>query len=285
LSNDNRSRIPAGEGQGYSSWLLPSVEDGDIVEAVKTKKPPTATIEDVELDDVPGGAISAEELERISNEAHEEGYTAGFEAGRQAGLKAGHDEGHTQGHSAGYEAGLDQAKIELNQQMLLLQQILQRLIEPMSEREEQVEIALLELLKQALTAVLCSPLVPHQETLKAVVQQTVMALPVTAKDVLIYLNPEDVGLMSSIMPLKREWQIEEDLSMMRGGCRVETRQSQIDNSLESRLDQVFDQIALRGELAAVPLNSLANEPSDEQPGQERGKESGQAPGPKADQSS
>lgn len=295
---DKRNRIPASELADLANWNLPSVGEGKSVNVIKkrtlgkenpyqAKLDSGVTIEDVsseelssELSQAQTGQVqseqtkveditleealtesvmSADALEKIANEAHEEGFSAGHEEGVekgfQEGLIKGHEEGHAKGHQEGYEAGLVQAKAEakelsdqvLSQQVQQLQYVMQRLIEPTVNREETIEGLMLNLLRQVVKAVIGHEAKTDHSILTNLVNEAVNALPVNAQDVIIYLNPDDARLIQEYVSLKKEWQIGSDPSIDAGGCRVETTQSQIDNTLENRLTQVFEQLLGRKE--------------------------------------
>lgn len=284
MSIDKRNRIPASELTDYTGWSQPPANGkGDVVEAVKKRQrddidpnqdvstPPesishsqdAAIVEDISLEEALSESVmSADALEKIANEAHEEGFNAGHEegvnTGYQEGFSKGHEEGAAQGHQEGYEAGLLQAKAEakalsdqvLSQQVNQLTQLMQRLIEPMLARESQVEGLMLELLKQTTQAVLMHEAKTTPDVLTQIVSEAIKSIPVNAKNVVLYLNPEDIAVIENTLPIKKDWQVEADMTIQAGGCRIETSQSQVDNTIESRLSQVFEQLLERQALVS-----------------------------------
>lgn len=294
MTIDKRNRIPAAELTDYTSWSLPSVEDGKRIDDgkrtgttnsraqnnnnVKPLEPQSdvgdlanaqTKVEDVTLEEaLTESVMSADALEKIANEAHEEGFNAGREEGLnngyQEGFAKGQAAGVAQGHQEGYEAGLIQAKAEakelsdqvLNQQVMQLQQLMHRLIEPIVNREEHIESLMLELVQQVSKAVIGCQAKTDHSVLVTMVSEAIKSLPVHAQDVTIYLNPDDAKVIQDHIALKNEWQIGSDPNIDVGGCRIETTQSQIDNTLENRLAQVFDQLLGRKE------NPLEGEPID-----------------------
>src|ERR1700683_3224407 len=71
----------------------------------------------------------------------------------------------------------------------------------------------------------------HPDEIIAVIRETVALLPLTARDVRVYLNPEDAKLVRACLAetsSDRAWSIAEDPIMSRGGCRVSSENSTID---------------------------------------------------------
>lgn len=286
MTIDKRNRIPASELTNYTSWNLPSVDGAKrlddekytantVKEATQNNErgqpnevtsgssdlPNTQTkVEDVTLEEaLTESVMSADALEKIANEAHEEGFNMGREeglnSGYQDGFAKGQEEGAAQGHQEGYEAGLIQAKAEakelsdqvLSQQVMQLQQLMHRLIEPIVNREEHIESLMLELVQQVSKAVIGHQAQTDHNVLVAMVNEAIKSLPVQAQDVTIYLNPDDARLVQDYVAFKSEWQVGSDPNVTSGGCRIETTQSQIDNTIENRLFQVFEQLLDRKE--------------------------------------
>ncbi len=80
------------------------------------------------------------------------------------------------------------------------------------------------------------------EEVIGVVREALGALPVAARNVRLMLHPEDAALVREAMPTaqgEQQMQIVEDPVQTRGGCRVLTDSSQIDASVEARLNAVI----------------------------------------------
>jgi flagellar assembly protein FliH len=71
-----------------------------------------------------------------------------------------------------------------------------------------------------------------------VIRDTIALLPVTARDVRVYLHPDDARLVRSRLAevsSERAWSIVEDAVLPCGGCRVTSESSSIDAQVEQRL--------------------------------------------------
>ncbi|MDH5230194.1 MAG: FliH/SctL family protein, partial [Gammaproteobacteria bacterium] len=86
----------------------------------------------------------------------------------------------------------------------------------------------------------------------AAVRQAVSVLPISARDVRVYLHPDDAVLVRDALSIgdsnneERRWRVVEDASLTRGGCNIESDNSRIDATIETRLAAIIAK-ALGGE--------------------------------------
>lgn len=152
---------------------------------------------------------TAAELEQIHQQAHEEGYQAGFAEGAQQAQRL-----------AALMNGLDK---ELQQ---VDQQIAQDLLDLSLEIAKQM-------LKQALKV--------KPDLLLSVVREAIASLPHFNQHAHLIVHPADAELLRANMGehlTHMGWKIFEDAQMERGGCRLETANSQIDATLATRWKRV-----------------------------------------------
>jgi flagellar assembly protein FliH len=177
--------------------------------------------------------MTARQLEEIQNQAHREGFQQGLQEGRDAGLK------------------------EFSQRVQYLEQVIQSLGKPLEELDETVEQQLAQLAMLVARQLVRRELKTDPEQVIGVVREALSALPVTAGNVQLALHPEDaVMIRESLSPQEGEQNIKlapqgagscdgggihivDDPVQSRGGCRVLTEVSQIDASVESRLNAVI----------------------------------------------
>jgi len=160
----------------------------------------------------------------------EKAYQAGFEEGKEAGLKAGHE-----------EAIQKQDKIYAD-----IQNNFNRLFEslntPFKELDDQVDQEIISLVMSLVKQVVSREIQTDSGLLIGVVREALNALPVSARDIRIILNPEDIELVNEIYASsdsENTWKLEEDPMMTRGGCKVITETSRIDATLDSRIDKLL----------------------------------------------
>ena len=162
--------------------------------------------------------VTARQLEEIQNQAREEGFQQGLREGRDAGLK------------------------ELQARIRVLEQMLQTLDKPFAQLDEAVEQQLARLAMLVARQLVRRELKTEPEEVIGVVREALGALPVAARNVRLMLHPEDAALVREAMPAgqgEQQMQVVEDPLQTRGGCRVLTDTSQIDASVEARLNAVI----------------------------------------------
>ena len=147
---------------------------------------------------------------------------------------------YEEGRTKGYEAGFAQAQAEIKK----LTGILQFLQHPLRELDEQVEQQLTELammIGRLLLKKECSEDVIHIQNL---VHESLDFLPIQSRNIRVHLNPADIQLMqkAGVDPFAQEWKCVEDRGITQGGCKIDSDQSHIDASVETRVQQLVDQL-------------------------------------------
>lgn len=188
------------------------------------------TLEDCQtwlLPDVgPGGALAnkpatARQLEEIQKQAHQEGFQHGLKDGREAGLQ------------------------ELKKYTQMLQIQLQGLDAPFQQLDESVEQQLAELAMLVARQLVRRELKTEPEQVISAVREALAQLPVAARNVQLAVHPEDAALIREALSIGEEHQpfkLIDDPVQTRGGCKIVTDNSQIDASVESRLNAVIAKV-------------------------------------------
>lgn len=144
----------------------------------------------------------------------------------------------------GRREGLEQGRRHMQQQAERLAAIADLLGEPLRALDERVIDEIVSLALAVARHLVRRELKTDPGQIVAVVQQAAAALPVAARGVRLVLHPEDAAVVREALSteggtadagVRGGWQIVEDPSLMRGGCRVETDDSRIDASVEKRL--------------------------------------------------
>ncbi|MCW8956417.1 MAG: FliH/SctL family protein [Gammaproteobacteria bacterium] len=184
-------------------WVMPEVR-GDIV-GLKDQALRPQTVEDIET---------------LQKQAYEEGKQQGIEDGKKAGM----------------------AEMQARAQQLV--GIMHILEKPLQQLDKDVEKQLLELtlcLTQMLLKKECATDARH---IQGVIHEALDFLPIHSLHIQIRLNPADIALLSDagIDIEAQDWNCIEDPSVSQGGCLIESDQSHIDASVESRVQQLVDQL-------------------------------------------
>ncbi len=168
--------------------------------------------------DVGRRPMTARELEELHSQARAEGFEQGLKEGREAGSR------------------------EFVQRLELLGNAMRQLSTPFEQLDESVEQQLVQLAMLVARQLVRRELKADPTQVVAVVREALAALPVAARDVRLALNPEDAEMIREVLSLQEgdhAIRVVEDPVQSRGGCRVLTETSQIDATVESRLNAVI----------------------------------------------
>jgi flagellar assembly protein FliH len=172
------------------------------------------------------GVLTAAQLDAIQKAAHDEG----FEQGRKEGQAYGHREGLEEGRAA------TRGRIER------LDQILGTLEKPFEQLDQQVENEIVTLVISMVRQLIRREVKLDPGQIVGVVREALGILPVSARGIRVVLHREDAVLVRNAYTLgehDQQWQIIEDPVIQRGGCRIHTDTSQIDATLDSRLNSLI----------------------------------------------
>lgn len=234
----------------FDRWALPSFDEGAEapVSPTDAEAPPAVAeagqaapgeVEDVALEDVK--PLTLDELEAIRQDAYNEGFATGEKDGFHAGqLKA-----------------KQEAEAALAGKLASLERLMSQLFEPIAEQDQQLEVALVNLVSHMARQVIQRELNSDSSQIRQVLREALKLLPMGAGNVRIHLNPQDFEMAKALRERHEEsWRILEDESLLPGGCRVESEHSRIDASIETRLNQALKQLfEQQREQATQPLTA------------------------------
>lgn len=207
---------------------------------------PVATItEDVEGVDIQ--PPTAEEIRQIHDDAFNEGFESGYQQGMKQGQQEGHKAGHQQGYEAGeqagrgvgeqagYEAALKTEQNRIEQELAPLKAVLEQLQDLLPKQEAALREGLMALAVRLARNLFDAELALKPDHIQALVHNAIQALPNADERLTIELHPDDLALVESIAD--SHWTLQADAQLNRGGCRVRSRFSYVDYSLEHRFRQ------------------------------------------------
>jgi flagellar assembly protein FliH len=181
------------------------------------------------------------ELDVIEREAWDKGYADGREAGLAAAAQA-----------------QQSAQAELDRRVQQLGSILDFMATPVADLDAQVQRQLALLAGAIARQVVRREIRLQPDDIIGVIRDTVVLLPVTAREVRVHLNPEDATLVRTRLAdvaSERAWSITEDPLLPRGGCRVTSENSSIDAQVEQRLGAAI--AAVLGDERSAPPGDTA----------------------------
>jgi len=176
---------------------------------------------------------TAEEIEQIQQQAHEDGLAAG----REEGLDAGRKEGYEVGYQDGCGEGREQSLAELAR----LQQLMVALDEALARFDQELGEDILALSISIARQVTRNALNFRPEALLPIIREAIASLPQPNHHAQLILHPDDAVLVRPMMEKElphSPCRIVEDDHVERGGCRVKTEASDVDATLQGRWDRV-----------------------------------------------
>lgn len=207
----------------WERWELASFDEGKIPPpaAAPPVAPPPPEEEVMQAMRLP----TAEEIDKLYQEAREEGLKKGREEGAQAGFKEGQAKALAEAQRltktvAKLEKSLDELDFLIADEVLALA----------------VELAR-EVIRQEITA--------RPETLLTVVREALAQLP--HHHAAIYLHPDDASLLRSYMGDQLAHgghRIHEDFKLTRGDCVLEAGGSQLDATVAMRWQRVLESLGI-----------------------------------------
>lgn len=142
-------------------------------------------------------------------------------------------EGYQAGHAEGYAHGQQKAALEASR----LRKLADAFTTQVGQADERISQQVLDLSIDLARAILKTALTVHPELVIPIVKEAVRYLPAMQQPALLFLNPDDAALVKDRIGDELDklgWQVADDAHLVRGGCRVETANNQIDASLPTR---------------------------------------------------
>ena len=227
-----RSNVPPEELSAWERWELPLLdEQGNEV----------AREEEVEVK-----PLTAADIEAIRQSAWEEGREEGRANGYEEGFKQGADEGREQGLKEGRETGEQEGRSQaeqdtrsaIDEKLARLESVMAELVAPIERHQDELESALVNLATVLARAVIHRELSLDSSQIRQVVTDAVNSLPSTRENVRIRINPSDQEWVNEVATrLDAEVSVTTDESILAGGCKVETRHSLVDYTIEKRFQK------------------------------------------------
>lgn len=188
--------------------------------------PRMVSVSDIEAENT--NPLTVEALEAVQQAAQEEGF------------KLGYDEGYQQGHEAGLKAG----EADILQQAQHWQSLIDSLNFPLKAVDAQVEQDLLSMLSLLARQMIYQEIRQRPELVLTAVREALAVLPVSDRQLKVYLNPEDMELVKSGLKLDEDtgWQWYEDPLVSRGGVKLATADTTIDATVETRLNNLISRL-------------------------------------------
>ena len=193
-------------------------------------------------------SLTMAELERIRQDAYEEGIKQGHEQGYIDGFDKGVTEGkeacHKEGLELGKAQGHEDVKPLIEEQLTNLRTMLDNLTNPLNKVDEQAEKQLVQLAVMLAEALIYQEVKTSPSIILHTLKQSIDSLNVEQEKVKIHLHPDDLDFIKESygeqVITDNNWQLISQPSLERGGCEVKTAQSSLDMTLKNRVKETLD---------------------------------------------
>ncbi len=156
-----------------------------------------------------------------------------------AELKRTQQQAYDEQYAAGYAAGIKQAQAET----VRMQALIQSLHVALNQVDEQLAQSLLDLSLEIAQKMIFETLQVKPEIILKIVSQAISSLPHFNQNAHLILHPDDAELVRKLMGeqlTQAEWKIFTDAQIEPGGCRIETDNSNIDSTNQTRWKRIVD---------------------------------------------
>lgn len=199
-------------------WELPTVEGAQLIES--------------NHGEVNGNRVTAKQLGEIQEQAYQEARQEGFEKGYNDGLERA-------------KKDTVQHEQEIVNKLETLDLVMNKLSKPFEELDQQVETELVRLAMIIAQQIIRREIKTDPGQIIAVVREAIALLPTAARNMRLFLHPDDALLVREVLSIPDkhpQWEIVEDPGLERGGCRVVTETSQVDATLENRITTMITKV-------------------------------------------
>ena len=235
------------------NWPIPDVEQDTrkyagrstafgtpLADLYRKEQEKAPTKEEPEEPEIP--ALTMAELEKIRQDAFEEGLKQGHEQGYIDGFEKGVGEGKEAGYKEGVELGKTQGQEEvkpiIEEQLTILRGLLDSLSNPLSQVDESAEKQLVQLAVMLSESLIYQEIKTSPDVVLHALKQAIDALGDEQTKVRIHLHPDDIKLVTESYGEQtvadNHWQLVAEPTLERGGCEVKTPQSSIDMTVKTR---------------------------------------------------
>jgi flagellar assembly protein FliH len=220
--------IPKEKLTAYQRWELAAFEEGTKPFTSETgqSEPPAARrseqrVEESEELNLPTAFPTAEDLERIHQEAWQEG----------------HDLGQAEGYKAGFESGRQSGEHYAQKLRALAESLdAEQLRQDEEVAKEILELALAIAQQMVSTAVKVKP-----QIVLSTIREALLSMPALSGHHRVVVHPESAEVVREWLAQEHNhlsWKVAEDATLEPGGFRIENGYSELDASMKTRWREV-----------------------------------------------
>ena len=217
--------IPKKDLMAYQRWSANSFETKPMATKVANQSAPETSGHIEEEIITTMGLPTAADIERINENARNEGYQAGFEEGRQAGEQA--------------------QAAAMASELARLSGLISNLQDAIASMDQTIGEQVLDLALEVASQVIRGTIKVQNDVLLPLIREAISALPLHHGHVMLHLNPADaLTIREQIGDQLQQTgtQIVDDVTITPGGCSLKAGTSEIDATIETRWKRVLEAI-------------------------------------------
>lgn len=149
---------------------------------------------------------------------------------------------HQQAHDEGFQAGLEAGRLAAEAEVLQLQALLASVTDTLQAAESQLAESVLDLGLLVARQMICDELQSQPRQLLAPIREALAVMPTPAHPSRLYLSPDDLELLQSALHIELPsdvWRLLPDPNMASGSCKIETPATQLSYTLASRWENIL----------------------------------------------
>jgi hypothetical protein len=122
--------------------------------------------------------------------------------------------------------------------------VVDKFTNPLAEQQKQLERIIVDYVSALTKQVVARELQMDSSSIMSAVHKSLEALPIGSSVVTLTVNPDDLALVELYSEKKhKNWKFISDESMLAGGCLLETPESLVDYSVETRMAALLEQFS------------------------------------------
>lgn len=154
------------------------------------------------------------------------------------------DQARSEGYALGLEAGRRQVEQRDSQELQAIRSMLESFGRLRADLEASLSDEVLSLAITMARQIVRQSFALNPEAILPVLREALMVLPALNHQTVLHLHPEDATLVKPLLAqdtvlAQTSWRVVEDGRMERGGCRLETPESEVDATLATRWARVL----------------------------------------------
>lgn len=148
---------------------------------------------------------------------------------------------HDEAYQRGYEEGINEGRAEAASRIARLDAIGTALARPLKDLDQAVERDLLTLAATLAKHILKRELSADPTQILDSVRDCLELLPSSAREITIHVSPQDAKIVRENLAGEsaRSWRIAEDTALEAGNLKISSDSSQIDGTLDARLEEIL----------------------------------------------